>query len=65
MGIDRRNALTRNDELAQSLGLTGTPGLKAMPVKNTTPEFSCASSVVRGLARSPACGEHSLAIVKY
>lgn len=35
---DRSNALTRNDELAQSLGLTGTPGLIVMPVKNATPE---------------------------
>lgn len=38
VGTDTRNALTRNDELAQSLGLTGTPGLIIMPVKNATPE---------------------------
>ena len=35
---DSGNVLTRNDELAQSLGLTGTPGLIVMPVKNATPE---------------------------
>lgn len=38
VATDRSNALTRNDELAQSIGLTGTPGLIVMPVKNATPE---------------------------
>lgn len=35
--IDRSSALTRNDELVQSLSLTGIPGLIVMPVKNATP----------------------------
>jgi len=38
MDTDRSNALARNDELAQSLGLTGTPGLIVTSVKNATPE---------------------------
>lgn len=34
---DMSAALERNDSLAQALGLTGTPGLIVLPLKNATP----------------------------
>lgn len=34
---DMSAALERNDSLAQALGLTGTPGLIVLPLKNVTP----------------------------
>lgn len=35
---DQAAALARNDELARTLGLTGTPGLIVMPVRQATPK---------------------------
>ncbi|KFC76696.1 thioredoxin domain-containing protein [Buttiauxella agrestis] len=35
---DQMAALARNDELARTLGLTGTPGLIVMPVRQATPK---------------------------
>ena len=34
---DMSAALERNNSLAQALGLTGTPGLVVLPLKNATP----------------------------
>ena len=34
---DMSAALERNDSLTQALGLTGTPGLIVLPLKNATP----------------------------
>nr|WP_318375300.1 thioredoxin domain-containing protein [Enterobacter sp.] len=35
---DQSHLLTKTDELANNLGLTGTPGLIVMPVQNPTPD---------------------------
>lgn len=44
---DRHDVLARTDALAQDLGLTGTPGIIVMPVKNATPD---AITVFPGMA---------------
>lgn len=54
---DVKASLERTNELAQSLGLTGTPGLIVMPVKNASPENI---TVFPGLATA----EQILAAVK-